>query len=92
MKKIAWMILIAMCCALCPGYADEVYLCNIYAARENNTTGVCSEDIASRMKNAKCPGSFESIAECLKSSLQSGDYCITMGAGEAYKVAELLLK
>jgi len=72
--------------------ADEVYLCNIYAARENNTTGVCSEDIASRMKNAKCPGSFESIAECLKSSLQSGDYCITMGAGEAYKVAELLLK
>ncbi len=71
--------------------ADKVYLCDIYAAREVNTTGVSSNDIASRMNNAECPGSFENIAEILKSELKSGDYCITMGAGEAFKVAKILL-
>ncbi len=71
--------------------ADKVYLCDIYAAREINTTGVSSCDIATRMNNAKCPGSFENIAKILSGELQGGDFCITMGAGEAYKVAEIIL-
>lgn len=71
--------------------ADKVYLCDIYAAREINTTGVSSHDIANRMTIAECPGSFENIAEILKKELKSGDFCLTMGAGEAYKVAEILL-
>ena len=72
--------------------ADKVYLCEIYPAREINTTGVRSEDIASRMTVASCPGSFEEIANILMDELSDGDYCITMGAGEAYKVAGYLLK
>ncbi len=72
--------------------ADKVYLCDIFPAREINTTGVSSKDIASRMNNAVCPGSFEDIAEILKYELRKGDYCITMGAGEAFKVAHILLK
>lgn len=71
--------------------ADEVYLCDIYAAREINDSGVCSEDIMKRMTNATCPGSFQDIASILSKRLKSGDYCITMGAGEAYNVANLLL-
>lgn len=71
--------------------ADVVYLCDIFAAREVNTSGVSSNDIASRMNNAKCPGSFENIADILKHELTDGDYCITMGAGEAYKIAHMLL-
>lgn len=71
--------------------ADKVYLCDIFPAREINTTGVSSADIARKMQNAECPGSFEDIANILKNELKSGDYCITMGAGEAYKVANILL-
>ena len=71
--------------------ADKVYICDIYAAREINTTGVTSCDIAKRMTNAECPGSFADIAEILKNELSDNDYCITMGAGEAYKVADILL-
>lgn len=71
--------------------ADKVYLCDIYAAREKNESGVTSEDIAKLMNNAECPGSFDTIAETLKTELKSGDFCITMGAGEAYKVANILL-
>ena len=71
--------------------ADKVYLCDIFPAREINTTGVSSYDIARRMENAECPGSFEDIANILKNELRGGDYCITMGAGEAYRVANILL-
>lgn len=75
----------------CLSLADKVYLCEIYPAREINTTGVTSGDIAKRMNIAECPGSFENISEILKKELRSGDYCLTMGAGEAYKVAKILL-
>lgn len=71
--------------------ADIVYLCEIYPAREINTTGVKSQDIAVRMTNASCPGSFEDIADILMSKLKDGDYCITMGAGEAFKTARIIL-
>ncbi len=71
--------------------ADKVYLCDIYPARETNTTGVTSQDIAKKMNNAECPGSFEDIASLLRNELKDGDYCITMGAGEAFKVAKILL-
>lgn len=71
--------------------ADKVYLCDIFPARETNTTGVSSYDIARRMENAECPGNFEDIANILKNELRVGDYCITMGAGEAYRVANILL-
>lgn len=71
--------------------ADKIYLCDIYAAREANTSGVSSEDIMKRMENAVCLGSFENIAKALSAELKPGDYCITMGAGEAYKVANILL-
>ncbi len=72
--------------------ADKVYLCDIFAAREINVSGVSSADIAKRMNNAECPGDFGAIAEALKDVLLDGDFCITMGAGEAYKVASILLE
>ena len=71
--------------------ADRVYLCDIFAAREINTTGVSSHDIANKMNNASCPGSFNDIANILRTELKQNDFCITMGAGEAYKVADILL-
>ncbi len=71
--------------------ADEVYVADIYAAREKNESGVSSADIAARMKNCTYIPSFDGIADCLKDKIKSGDLVITMGAGEAYKVAEMLL-
>lgn len=73
-------------------YADKVYLCDIFAAREINTSGVRSSDIANRMNNAECPGDFNAIAEKVKIELSSGDFLITMGAGEAFKVANIILE
>ena len=76
--------------------ADEVILSDIYAAREINESGISSNDIAVRIQAAGTPASyipdFESIASYLRDRLSPGDLLITMGAGQAYIVGQLLIK
>ena len=76
--------------------ADEVILSDIYAARENNTVGVTSSDIVNRISEMGTKASyipdFPSIAEYLRPRLAEGDLLMTMGAGFAYKVGEILLE
>ena len=43
------------------------------------------------MKNCEYIPSFGGIAEMIKDEIEKGDLVITMGAGEAYKVARILL-
>ncbi len=72
--------------------ADKVYLAPIYPAREINTYGVSSEDLANELSDADVYDDFSSIADALEHELRDGDLLITMGAGEAYKTADLLLQ
>ncbi len=71
--------------------ADKVYIADIFPAREKNTMGVSSADIVSKMKNAEFVPGFEEIADVLKGEIGEGDLVITMGAGEAYKTARMLM-
>ena len=70
---------------------DRLYLAPIYAAREQNTYGVSSEQLAERIQGAECLQTFEEIAGRLESELSEGDILLTMGAGNAYKAGELLI-
>ena len=76
--------------------ADRVVLAEIYPARETDSLGVSSADIAERI-NRVTPGkavalpSFEKITTYLLEHLSTGDLCITMGAGDVYKIGEMLL-
>ena len=63
----------------------------IYAARETDTMGVSSELLASDI-DALSFDSFEKIAEYLVKTVKSGDLVLTMGAGDVYKIGELLMK
>ncbi len=76
--------------------ADEVYLADIYAAREKNTFGVSSEDIAARIRSlGKCASYYPTFAEIEREilpRLKEGDLLITMGAGDVYKIGDNLLK
>lgn len=72
--------------------ADLVVLTEIYAARERNTIGISSRDLA-----AQVPGShfFETLPEVtafLREQARPGDVIVTMGAGDIYKAGEALLK
>ena len=71
--------------------ADHVYFADIYAAREQNTFGVSSQMLADAIgKKAAYCGSFACVAEALKRDAKEGDLVIVMGAGDIYKVYDLL--
>lgn len=67
---------------------DKVYLAEIYAARETNTIGISSKDIADRLPNAEYYPTFDSLREALKRDARPGDMILTVGAGNIYTVGE----
>ncbi len=75
--------------------ADCVVLADIYPARETDTLGVSSADIASRIKNFGKDSwylpTFREIEDFLSTAVSPGDLLITMGAGDIVKVGENLL-
>lgn len=71
--------------------ADRVFFADIYPAREQNIYGVSSADIADGIgKKALYCGSFAATAEALRREAREGDLIIVMGAGDIYRVFELL--
>ena len=77
--------------------ADQVLLLPIYYAREDPDPSISSEKLAKTIINlgqkARSFGSFAEAESFVGSlSLGSGDIFVTMGAGEAYKVADKVLK
>ncbi|MCI8960223.1 MAG: UDP-N-acetylmuramate--L-alanine ligase [Lachnospiraceae bacterium] len=79
--------------ALC--LADQVILADIYPARETDTLGVSSRDIAERIRemggNVHYFPSFDEIETFILENCSTGDLLITMGAGDIVKVGERLL-
>lgn len=75
--------------------ADVVVLADIYAARETDTLGVSSLDIAARLKNLGRETyyfpDFSEIEKFLQKNCLNGDLLITMGAGDIVKVGEHIL-
>lgn len=72
--------------------ADKVILSEIMGSRETNTIGIYSKDLAAKIDNCVCFESFEDIANHVVSIAQEGDLIITMGCGDIYKVAKIILE
>lgn len=76
--------------------ADEIVLADIYAAREQNTIGITSEDLKQHMleqnTNVYYIPDFKEIEAFVLANTQPGDLLITMGAGDIVKVGEELLE
>lgn len=72
--------------------ADTVIFADIYAAREKNTYHIHAEDLANKIPHAMYLPNFEEIAAYVQQHAASGDTVLTMGAGDIYKIADLLLK
>lgn len=77
-------------------HADHVVLADIYAARETDTLGISSEDLAKKIQDLGADAtyfpSFAEIEEFLKENCATGDLLITMGAGDVVNIGEDLLK
>ena len=77
--------------------ADHLILAEIYAAREKNIYKISSDQLMEKIKE-KHPeadvcyiDNFEGIADHVRAEASKGDMVITMGAGDIYKVGDLLL-
>ena len=69
---------------------DLTILADIYAAREQNTVGISSKDVADAIPRAEFYPSFEEITARLREIAAPGDLILTIGAGDIYKVGETL--
>lgn len=71
---------------------DVAVLAEIYAAREQNTIGISSRDLARQIPNAVYFETLPEVAAHLRSIASEGDIILTVGAGDIYKAGEMLLK
>lgn len=67
---------------------DIVLMAEIFAAREKNSIGISSADLAKEIDGAEFFSDFASLEERLSSIAQPGDIIITVGAGNVYRIGE----
>ena len=71
--------------------SDVVVLAEIYAARERNTVGISSKDIAAKIPGSVYCRTLPEVTEYIRSIAQEGDIVLTMGAGDIFRAGEALL-
>lgn len=69
---------------------DLTLLAEIYAAREQNTIGISSADLAKEIDGSKFFPSFEELETFLRENARPGDIILTVGAGDIFRVGEAL--
>lgn len=76
---------------------DVLILTDIYAAREKNIYKVSSDKLAERIKethqdkDVRYIKDFQEIADVVCKEAKSGDLVITMGAGDVFKIGDMIL-
>ena len=75
---------------------DNIIILDIYAAREKNTYGITSKDLANKIcdlgKKALYIPNFDECVNYLKQNIQENDIIITQGAGTVTNIGPMLLK
>ena len=70
---------------------DVVVLAEIYAARERNTIGISSADLAAQVPGSVFCDTLPAVTAWLRDNVREGDIVITMGAGDIFRAGEALL-
>ena len=74
---------------------DNIIVVDIYAARENNTYGISSEDLVNKIQSfgteAKYIPDFEECVDYLKKNVKENDIVMTLGAGTVTKIGPMLV-
>ena len=75
---------------------DNIILIDIYAAREQNTYDISTQDLANKIeslgKKVLYMPDFDDVVSHLKSNVKENDIIITLGAGTVTKIGPMLLK
>ena len=70
---------------------DVAILTDIYAAREQNTVGVTSQDLVNAIPGSVYCPSLPELTQWLRENAREGDLILTVGAGDIYKAGNALL-
>ena len=71
---------------------DVLVLAEIYAARERNTVGISSADLAEKIEGSVFCETLPEVTAWLKDNIREGDVVITMGAGDIFRAGEALVE
>lgn len=75
---------------------DHIILVDIYAAREKNTIGISSQDLADKIKSLGKDVTyiqpFEDVVNYVKSSAKPHDLVLTLGAGTVTEIGPMLVE
>lgn len=76
--------------------SDVIIITDIYAAREKDYGDIHSKTlrdaISEHRDNAFYISGFEDIVKFIKENIKKGDVVVTMGAGDVYKIGEMILE
>lgn len=72
--------------------ADHVVMSEIMGAREHNTYNIYTKDLAALIPGSVWFEGFEEIADYVMQNAEPGDLVITLGCGDVYKCAKMMLK
>lgn len=70
----------------------EAIISEILPVRETNTYNIYSKDLGAKVPGSKCIDTFEDITEYVTSNAQPGDLILTMGGGNVYMCANMILE
>lgn len=71
---------------------DHVVLSEILAVRETNTFHIYAKDLAEKIPGAVWFPTFEEMADYTMARVQPGDLILTLGGGDVYKCANLIVQ
>lgn len=71
---------------------DKVVMSEILAVREVNTYNIFTEDLANKVEGSVWFKTFEEITDYICDNAKSGDLVLTLGGGNVYMCANMILK
>lgn len=70
---------------------DKCVISAIMGSREVNTIGIKAKDLADKVPNSVQLDTFEEICDYVLKNAREGDLVITLGCGDVYKVARMMI-
>ena len=71
---------------------DKTVLTEIMGSRERNTYNIYSSQLAEKIPGCVWFSTFEEVADYVVKKVEKGDLVITLGCGDVYKAAKLMIK
>lgn len=74
------------------GIPDRLVMTEIMGSRERNTYNIYTKDLADKIPGSVWFNTFEEVTDYIVKNAESGDIVITLGCGDIYKAAKMIVR